>query len=385
VGPELSVVIPTRNEEGNVENLLQSLDQAFAGIEFETIFADDSTDSTADIVETASKAYRFDVRVLRRAERTGGLGGAVVDGIRSARAEYVVVMDADLQHPPTLAPVLYQRLRSGDADVVIASRYAVGGHAGGLAGKFRHLASRSATLLVRAVFPRRLRACTDPMTGFFCVRVSALDLGLLQPQGFKILLEMMVRSSLRVAEVPMAMGSRAHGRSKADLREAVRFVRQLFILRFQVRAARFALVGLTGAIWNIAIVAALSSDGVGSAASTIIAVQIATAWNFVGTEVLVFQDRRARTWRHRAWAFELLGAADLLRLPFVLVLIRSGVGPVVATAMTLAAAFGVRYVLASRLIYRRSSRALVGLQATPAQGLELDGHPPSAYEGPSAA
>jgi dolichol-phosphate mannosyltransferase len=358
VRPDLSVVIPTRNEEGNIAALLASLDQAMTGIEFETIFADDSTDSTAEIAETAGRAYGFDVRVLRRTERTGGLGGAVVEGIKLARAEIVLVMDADFQHPPALAPVLYRRLRDGGADVVVASRYVAGGEPRGLTGILRRVGSRSAALLGRALFPRRLKACTDPMTGFFCVRVAALDVASLRPQGFKILLEMIIRSGLRVAEVPMVMGRRAEGLSKAGLREASYYVRQLFVLRFRSAAARFALVGLTGAVWNLAVIAVLTGNGASSVVSTLVAVQIATAWNFLGTELLVFHDRRARTWRHRALAFEVVGATDLIRLPFVLLLIRSGVGPVMSTALTLVAAFGIRYTVTSKLIYRKRTRTL---------------------------
>jgi dolichol-phosphate mannosyltransferase len=381
--PDLSVVIPTRNEEGNIADLLKSLDRAMTGIEFETIFADDSTDCTADIAETAGRAYRFDVRVLRRAEPTGGLGGAVVEGIKLARAEFVLVMDADFQHPPALAPVLYRHLRNGEADVVVASRYVAGGDPSGLTGTLRRVGSRSAGLLGRAFFPRRLKACTDPMTGFFCVRLAALDVASLRPQGFKILLEMIVRSGLRVAEVPMVMGSRAQGLSKAGLREASYFLRQLFVLRFRSAAARFALVGLTGAVWNLAIIAVLTGNGVTSVASTLVAVQIATAWNFVGTESLVFHDRRARTWRHRALAFEFVGATDLVRLPFVLLLIRSGIGPVVATALTLVAAFGVRYMVTSKLIYRRKARALVPVVPESGRGVVTDVSVPSAYAEPS--
>jgi dolichol-phosphate mannosyltransferase len=356
--PDLSLVIPTRNEEGNIAELLASLDRALRGIKFEAIFADDSTDSTAEIAEAAGTAYSFDVRVLRRAQPIGGLGGAVVEGIKSARADFVLVMDADFQHPPSLAPVLYHHLRAGDADVVVASRYVAGGDASGLAGTLRRVGSRSAALLGRVFFPRRLKACTDPMTGFFCVRVAALDVASLRPQGFKILLEMIVRSGLRVAEVPMVMGSRVHGLSKAGLREASYYLRQLFVLRFRSAAARFALVGLVGAVWNLAIIAVLTGGGMTSVASTLVAVQVATAWNFVGTELLVFHDRRARTWRHRALAFEFVGATDLIRLPFVLLLIRSGMGPVVATAVTLAAAFGIRYTVTSKLIYRNRTRPL---------------------------
>ena len=71
----------------------------------------------------------------------------VEDGIKLARAELVLVMDADFQHPPSLAPVLYRRLQDGGADVVIASRYVAGGDPRGLTGILRRVGSRAAAVL----------------------------------------------------------------------------------------------------------------------------------------------------------------------------------------------------------------------------------------------
>jgi dolichol-phosphate mannosyltransferase len=354
--PHVSVVIPTRNEADNVLPLLTSLGTTMEGIPFEAIFADDSTDQTPTVVKAASRECRFDVRLLHRAEPTGGLGGAVVEGIQMARARLVVVMDADLQHPPELVPMLYSQACNGDADIVVASRYMAGGHAAGLAGHLRHLGSRSTTLLAKLVFPRRLRRCSDPMTGFFCLDTATVDLGELRPQGFKILLEMIVRSGARVSEIPMVMGSRTNGESKAGVREALRFLKQLFILRFRSAPIRFALVGLTGALLNLAILAALTSAGTGLVAAAIIAVQAATIWNFAGTELLVFHDRRVRSWWHRAIQFELVGATDVLRIPFVVMLTHAGLGPVPGSAITLVAAFVARYALLEKVVYRKAKR-----------------------------
>jgi len=362
--PELSIVVPTRNESNNVPILLDALRDASIADRFEVIFVDDSTDDTPSVVRAASPHYPFDVRLLHREHPIGGLSGAVVDGMRMASAPHVVVMDGDLQHPPALVPTLLQRARDGAADVVVASRYADGGAADGLDGGIRRLASRLTTALARIVFPRRLAACTDPMSGFFCANAAAFDLDRLRPQGFKILLELVVRGSLSVVEVPMVMAPRAAGASKAGLREFGRYLRQLFVLRVASAAARFAIVGLVGGVLNLALVAALIKLGVDDVVSMILAVQAAVAVNFIGTELLVFHDRRAHRLRRRAAVFEIVGMADLLRIPFVLLLTRAGVGPVVGTAATLVLAFVARYAVVSRTAYRRRSGAAIAYPDT---------------------
>ena len=131
----------------------------------------------------------------------GGLGAAVVQGLRAARAPWVCVMDADLQHPPELVAALLEQAESRELDVVVASRYCDQGDTGSF-GWARAMASRSTTTAARLLFPRRLRSVTDPMSGFFLVRRDALDLDRLRPRGFKILLELLVRHpDLRAAEV----------------------------------------------------------------------------------------------------------------------------------------------------------------------------------------
>ena len=111
--PTLSVIVPTRNEAGNIELLLTSLKHAFADEFIEVIFVDDSTDETPQVVEAAAKNYpTLNVRLIHRLpeQRVGGLGGAVVMGLNAAQSEYACVMDGDLQHPPELVPVLLSRL-----------------------------------------------------------------------------------------------------------------------------------------------------------------------------------------------------------------------------------------------------------------------------------
>jgi dolichol-phosphate mannosyltransferase len=224
---DLTVVIPTRNEAANVAELLVRLGRAVGGPRTEILVVDDSVDGTDRLVEAlAPTTGASTVRCHHRpvAERVGGLGGAVRDGLRRARAPWVCVMDGDLQHRPELVPVLVQRAAAGDVDLVVASRYTTADSPTGL-GRTRDVTARVGRAVAHASLPAALGRVGDPLSGFFLVRRSALDLETLAPNGFKVLVEILARHpGLRVAEVPHALDPRAGGRSKAGPREAVRLL-----------------------------------------------------------------------------------------------------------------------------------------------------------------
>ena len=235
--PDLTIVVPTRNEAENIGPLLHRLTEVAGTRRVEVLFVDDSEDNTPEEVHERSLRASIPVRLLHREpdERHGGLGGAVVAGMREARGDWIVVMDGDLQHPPELAVCLADVGRSRDLDLVVASRYVGDGDAGGLGGAGRHTISGAATLAAKVVFPRRLAMASDPMSGLFAVRRAAIDLDALEPIGFKILMEIMVRyPRLRLAEVPFSMAPRHAGESKASLAEGARFARHLMRLRSAV-------------------------------------------------------------------------------------------------------------------------------------------------------
>ena len=233
-GPHISLVIPTFNESANIAELLARLSAAIpAHVPCEVIFVDDSTDDTLAVITSAAADCRFAVSLLHREVPQGGLGGAVTAGMQQASAPWLVVMDADLQHPPALVPVLVAAGQRAGADLVVATRYAGGGSRAGLDGGFRKLASGGSTFVTRTVFPRRLRRVSDPMSGFFAVRAAALDATVLRPLGYKILLELIVRCRMRkVTEVPYEFQDRFAGQSKANMGEGLRFLRHLMVLRF---------------------------------------------------------------------------------------------------------------------------------------------------------
>lgn len=234
--PELTIVVPTRNESDNIPGLVAGLDRVLREVRAEIVFVDDSDDRTPETIAAVAADAPGRVRLLHRpvGSRSGGLGGAVLAGIRSARGDWVLVMDGDLQHPPQTVPALLEAAGAGSADVVVASRYRGEGVAAGLDGTLRRLVSGTSTLVTRLVFPWRLRRVTDPMSGFFAVRRAALTDADLRPDGYKILLEILVRARIsRVVEVPYTFQPRSAGQSKASLHEGLRFLRHLAGLRLR--------------------------------------------------------------------------------------------------------------------------------------------------------
>ncbi|WP_029262880.1 MULTISPECIES: glycosyltransferase [unclassified Microbacterium] len=359
VGTPVTVIVPTFNERENVAELVARTAAALAGWEAEILFVDDSTDDTAAEVERVAVAAPIPVRVIHRTENTGGLGGAVVVGLEAAAADVCIVMDGDLQHPPELLPVLLERHAEGDADVVAASRYIGGGDTSGLGTAVRFGVSRAATWLTRAMFPIRLARSTDPMTGFFLVDRRQLDLTALQPQGFKILLEILARNDLRIAEVPMEFAERRHGTSKASLRQGATFIAHLARLRFG-KMSLFALIGVIGAAANLGIMWALTAAGVPYVWAAIIGAEVTIIGNFLLQERFVFADMRtdARALGIRfasSFAFNNVEAA--LRIPVMALMVESWhISSVLATALSLIVAFFARFLFHSLVVYAPQRR-----------------------------
>src|SRR4051812_17916198 len=258
-GVELSVVIPTFKERGNVPVLLERLGAALSGIAWEAIFVDDdSPDGTAELVKEIG-ASDPRVRCLRRVSRRG-LAGACIEGMLFSNAPFVAVIDADLQHDETRLPLMLEKLRGGGADLVVGSRYVAGGSAGSFTPA-RGAMSQFATRLARRITGVTL---SDPMSGFFMMRRTAFDAmaDRLTPQGFKILLDIAITggSRLRIIEEPFVFGTRVHGESKLDAQVALDFIGLLLgKLTGGVVTPRFlsfALVGTLGVFVHLAVLRA---------------------------------------------------------------------------------------------------------------------------------
>ncbi len=362
MGAAVTVIVPTFNERGNVAELVARTSAALAGYDAEILFVDDSTDDTPAEIERVAADATLPVRLLHRDENVGGLGGAVVAGFAAASGDICIVMDGDLQHPPELIPALLERHAQGDVDVVLASRYIGGGDSAGLGTTIRFGVSRAATLLTKAMFPLRLAGTSDPMTGFFLVDRRLLDLDRLRPQGFKILLEILARTTLRTAEVPMDFGTRQHGTSKATIRQGATFLAHLTRLRFG-KMSGFAIVGLLGAVVNLGIVWALTSMGVDYIWAAIIGAEVTIVGNFILLERFVFADMRkgaASLGVRFAQSFTFNNIEAALRIPLMALMVESWhLSVMLAMVLSLVAAFLARFLFHSLVVYRprRGSRA----------------------------
>lgn len=232
--PGASIVIPTVNEALNIGPLFERIDRAMVAYMYEVVVVDDgSTDGTLEQCNRLANIYP--VRLFRRAAASGGLAGAILYGFSKARGAILVVMDADLQHPPECLPQLVDPLIDGEADVVLGSRYAPGGTIVSSWTVRRRLLSHVARLTCRPL----IRGIEDPMSGYFALtRDAYVSSDPLDPIGFKIALEILCKcKSHRILEVPISFGRREHGISKLSIGQQRDYLRHLWRL-YRYRCAR---------------------------------------------------------------------------------------------------------------------------------------------------
>ncbi len=241
--PKVSIIIPTYNEAENIEILIKKLVNVLESINvgFEILVVDDnSPDGTCSIVKQISRRDPRIKCILRINEK--GLASAVVEGLRQAKGSYIVVMDADLQHPPEVVPRLLKTIDEG-ADLAVASRYAEGGGVEGWS-KTRLIMSRVGTILVSLLIDEASKT-TDPLSGFFAVRRDKIIIDSLKPKGFKILLEILVRhKNLRVVDVPYVFSTRYRGMSKLDAGVITDFLRVAWASYLSFKIHLLGLIGI---------------------------------------------------------------------------------------------------------------------------------------------
>lgn len=233
-GPTFSLIVPTYNERENIHPLLDRLDTLLQGAmpgDYEMVVVDDdSPDETWRVAEEiARRMPTATVRVVRRMHERG-LATAVVEGWRAARGEWLGVIDADLQHPPEVLLRLLEAMRGG-ADLAVASRHVEGGGVSDWS-IFRRILSRGAQALGILLLPSAARAVSDPMSGFFVLRRSAVDFDELRPLGYKILLEVLARGHFsQIKEVGYVFQERKEGVSKVSWRLYWEYLVQVWRLR----------------------------------------------------------------------------------------------------------------------------------------------------------
>ncbi len=294
--PEISVVVPTLSEAGNVPELHSRIAQSLSSEDWELIFVDDdSPDGTADVVRDLAQRDRR-VRCIQRIGRRG-LAGAVVEGALSSSAPLVAVMDGDLQHDESILPALIGAIRARDLDLAIGSRYVEGGSTAGWE-RSRALMSRLATRLARGLVPSELR---DPMSGYFVVRSRVLreTARKLSGYGYKLLLDLFASASrpLRYVEVPYTFRRRSRGESKLDSLVVWEYLMLIADKRFggviSPRLLMFAVVGGTGIVTHYAILSLLYLGvEIPFYLAQACAAAAAMTSNFFLNNLLTYRDRR---------------------------------------------------------------------------------------------
>ncbi|MFI4854460.1 MAG: glycosyltransferase family 39 protein [Phycisphaerales bacterium JB065] len=356
---QISVIVPTLNEAENIGTLFERIHLSLDGLyRYEIIVVDDgSEDGTRERVRDLDLTYP--VRLICR-ERQGGLSGAVVHGAQVARGDVVVVMDADLSHPPEDLPRVIEPVMRGSHDVSVGSRHVVGGKIVGWPLR-RHVTSRVAASLASPFVD-----ITDPMAGYFATsrdRLASVNPGV---GGFKILLDLLAAEQplIHVCEVPIEFRDREYGESKLTGGVIHSYLRQLVRLTgFRAdtgSAARFGLVGCLGVLVDLSLFTMLTSLGTTFGVAHLTSFFAATLFNFVLNAVWSFKkpgEKIAGLTVGRYAAF--LGvclAALFIRGGIVASGIELGALPIVSVLLGIGAAALVNYLGSAMFVFGTQGR-----------------------------
>ncbi|AJY74606.1 glycosyltransferase [Paenibacillus beijingensis] len=303
---ELSIIIPSFNERENVKiisgRIIESLKNQDCA--YEILFVDDSKDDTPIILEQLSKEHS-QVRYIHR-ENGRGLGTAVVEGFNKSIGKKIIVMDSDLQHPPELIPLIFQRLKEG-TDLIIPSRFVPGGSDGGL-NTFRKFVSWTARTIGR-ISLKRMRNITDCTGGYFGLNRSILHNAQLDPIGWKILMEILVKCEYKtVHEIPYSFVSRHAGESKMSMKEQWNYLKHIAKLIWNSDEDRrfylFCAIGALGVGVNlISLYILVNFLGLGDLRSSIIASFIAMVNNYLWNDNLTWKKYKKKSLKRRFFQF----------------------------------------------------------------------------------
>lgn len=357
---ELSVVLPCRNERGNIEPLLAKLHATLAGVAWEAIIVDDdSPDLTWQLAKDISQRDPR-VRVLRRVRRRG-LASAVVEGWLASAAPFVAVMDADLQHDETILPRMLQALRDNRADVVIGSRHVEGGTVGQGLNTARKGLSDLGGVMANALLPSRVG---DPMSGFFMLRRELAEKVApeLSAQGFKILLDLLLTAprDTRVLELPYTFRPRHAGESKLDAQVLMDFLGLLVdrtVGRFlPLRFIAFALVGAIGVVVHVVVLwAVVRFARMDFTEAQWLATFVAMTGNFFLNNAVTYRDVRLkgpRLWRGLALFYLVCGIGAVANVGIARALVAGAFTWGVAGAAGAAISVVWNYAVSATLVWR---------------------------------
>ena len=354
----LTIVVPCFNERANVAPMVAALDAALAGIDWEVVFVDDdSPDGTSQAARDLARQNPR-IRCIRRIGRRG-LSSAVIEGALSSSADYVAVIDGDMQHDETRIPLMLASVESG-ADLAVGSRHVAGGDSSGLSSPLRVGLSNTGIRVAQMVTGAKIN---DPMSGFFLLRRPLFEslAPRLTGQGFKILLDLILASpqKLAIAEIPYKFRPRIAGESKLDALVLVQFAGLLLdkALRGTVplRFISFALVGAFGVLINLLVLQISRKAGLDFATGQTIGTIVAMIANFQLNNQLTYRAQRLkgpRAWRGLALFLAVCGLGAIANIGIARALYTENGSTLLAGAA--GAAIGVvwNYAVSATLVWR---------------------------------
>jgi dolichol-phosphate mannosyltransferase len=337
---DFSIIIPTYNESANILRLIKEIENYIPrSSPTEILIVDDnSPDGTATLVENFARGKMpftgrkriiekndppldrsVDIRVIHRNEKNG-LIPAIMDGVKRSLGKNILIMDADLSHPPDVIPRMIAELGKNPKSIVVASRYVDGGKVVGWPFK-RRLLSTGASKLARHGLA--VRDVKDPMSGFFALPRELIEDISIDTKGYKILLEILVKNKgIPVKEIPYTFTDRMSGKSKMDKNVIMNYaaaVWQLYLYGQSARArivnkevnrksvvflskiGRYYTVGLAGLVINYVVSFLLANDVANSLRllsniwyieASMIGIGMSSAFNFFFNKYWTFEDRR---------------------------------------------------------------------------------------------
>lgn len=352
--PKVSIVIPAKNEEGNIKNLIKGIWDALVPykpeLKYEIVVVDDSTDNTAEIAESLG------ARVVKG--RGMGLGQAIIDGIEASKGDIVMNMDADGSHDTKAIPSLLKPIMEQGCDFVVGSRYVEGGDYSNWA------LNRKIKSLVGVKLMKLVTGVNDSNSGFFCFRKSIIDTSKLNGKTWKIMLEILFKGDwVSKKEVPITFGDRQAGESKRSTKQVLRDALNLTRLTFYKygRFINFAFVGGIGALWYFSILWLLTEYAdIWYGWSAIIATLVAVTNNYLINHYYTFRHVRENNKSlFKGWLKYLGNSAigdgvDWL----VLILLTEvfGLWYMLSAFLASGVACIIKYVIASKFIWGKKGR-----------------------------
>ena len=229
----VSILTASLNESGNIKAWLGDILNVYQEFKLkmikEIVIVDDgSTDGTIEQIEDAMKIYAIPIHLIKRNNKMGTLNAQII-GSKHCSCEYIIVMDCDMQHPPSFIPNFIAEIKD-DRDIIVGSRYIRGGQNNWPA--YRGVVSRSATFLSHILIENS-RKLTDPLSGFFIIRRELLSKlkpykGMYKP----LLYAISMQKNAKMLEIPIKMDSRESGQSKIltnPVKVVIRYIRELLI------------------------------------------------------------------------------------------------------------------------------------------------------------